>query len=324
MSDLLKRILKRQTSNYPAIIYADEFDQTSKEFKYLVSLGILVPGEIPKQKLCPTCQNEYLTYKIVKKDLAYTICSTDGTAGRDRFDPRDLINWQLDTTRLLSLVVSNLDHQTPVVESVKGELWSMGSMERQSKRYHLFFTRSLNALTPRIQSVFGQMPNPVLFYAGDLRDKVLDGVLLIPIEEAVTGVAKDKVTTNREALLSYLPDDLKVAEQGDVVLDKDIALSEDDFLKLKRDRGSTYKSEEKVLPLAGRIIRYMHQVRHNDANTRKAKDLADALDSTPRSILNQIKIVNDLCETYKVKPIFHPTKRGVWVLNPKLGCYKVH
>lgn len=324
--DLLKKILNNLALAPSVILSNEEGKKYPKEFEMLLSLGLLKQDTYPQGRWCPSCEGESVPIKIVSKERAYTLCTTIEETGRDYFDPQTLQQWRFNTPLFISLFLSALGINDLVsTENITGLLWDFGNQEINGKKYHLFFTRSIDNIEKDKRSIITSFPDAAVFYLGVAHTSLPDGVLLVPVLDVIKEINDKGFGLNSKILNSYFPKKIYSDASGDLELDKDIVLSQKNrTLLFHRKRGGGFSKSVKISPAACYLIAHCYQIRKNDIHAKKLQELAENLteNSSKSSVSNRIKQIKNVCDKEGTKQILIKYSGEKWGLNNQLDCCK--
>lgn len=322
---LLKKILNNYASHSPAILSKKEGKKHPSEFEVLLSIGILQQDIFPQERWCPSCENEFVAIQTLSKEKAYSLCTTDETAGRSYFEPENLQQWRFSTPAFIALLLQALNaEQSKFNENILGLLWDLGNQKINGKQYHLFFTRSIDNIEKDKRSIITALPDTAVFYLGTVHTSLPDDVLLIPVLDIIKDLKSSGLVLSSKTLKSYFPEEIFTDEGDDLQLDKNIVLSQKrNYLLLNKKRGGGFEKETKISPQASNLIAHCFGIRHYDDNAKTLQELANALANDSKiSISNKINTINKICKKEGVKEILHKRSGQLWGLNPKLDCCK--
>ncbi len=297
-----------------------EFQANKEEAEILLSLGILRVASDTKQRLCPTCGNEFLDAHFVNDTKAFTQCEQREDAGRDYFNPQELKQWDFDTPRFLSLFQQGMGIANPTVnENITNLLWNFNSQEINGSNYHLFFASNINALDSAKLTIVTSLPQCAVFYTGTPQIALPDKVLLIPVAEMIANITTSGIELKETLIKQFFPSRVHLMSANGIELDNNIVV-QDDTILYSPVRGGVFKQRSRIRPLATRIIEHLYQIRNYQDNYRTLTQLADDLGSSKVSISNELDRVNKLCKARGIEPILYNFGRGRWSINPTLGC----
>ncbi len=323
--DSLNRLLGRLEQSDAPVIVNGEVGEKDKSFDALVSFQVIQEHQ-PKQIWCPTCNNEYVPFKIVSPGKGFSLCTQDESASRDYQNPEILKQWQLNTPHFISLLQKSLGIEGDAPkENISNLLWDLGFYQTQSQKTHIFLVRDTAQLGEKGKGVLAQVENCFLLYAGTMRDSALKDFVSVPLNELVMGIGKKGLTLNDTLLKKHFPKTALVDSDGDIALDADILLTTDNHLLLHKKKAGDYKDTMKITPQAANIIRHLYQTRnYADTQAQSLGELATRFTKNHSvvSISNNIKKINDLCKENKVKTILHKNSSDKWGLNKNLDCCK--
>ncbi len=324
--DSLNRLLGRLEQSDAPVIVNGEVGKKDKSFDTLVSFQLIQEHQ-PRQIWCPTCNNEYVPFKIISPDKGFSLCTQDESASRDYQNPEILKQWQLNTPRLISLLQKSLGIEGDAPkETISNLLWDLGFYQTQSQKTHIFLVRDTAQLGENGKGILTQIESPFLIYTGTMRDLALKDFVSVPLNELVVGIGKKGLALNDTLLNKHFPKTALVDSDGDIELDADILLTKDSHLLLHKKKAGEYKDKKKITPQAASIIRFLYQVRnYQGSHTESLGELAKRFTKNQKStvsISNNIKKIEDLRKENKVKPILHKDSNDKWGLDKNLDCCK--
>lgn len=201
--DLITKLLSRQVDFYPVIISQEEVAQDKKGFNTLKDLGVVERMSTAYQRLCPTCNSEYLEAHVVSASRAYTLCTQQEESGRDYFDPEELYKWLFSMSRLLNLIQTTIGIGSQTLQDhIPGLLWGLGMLRIDGIDQRIFFCRDIDEIDKPRLSIFINRAESVILYTGTPHIALPDEnkTLLVALSDVLVGVKNNKIDFDSKQL----------------------------------------------------------------------------------------------------------------------------
>lgn len=323
MTNKLQQILKQTAIKYPLTL--SEYDlQSSLEdlFEDLRIKGILRQTTPSYMVTCSSCGD---AHRAINHEGSYiTVCENNPSAGLEKHSKSELVMYKVSLVDLANFIGSCLILEIDPKEIESDLVWFIGRKHLGSNTFNFYLVRSedleqLAKIQNRINTA-----NPVILFLGeDSHTGRSNGTILglfdyISTNNSVLGFDKHRLYT-------HFPSDI-LAGKDDIVLDEHIVLSnKGGYFLLMRSENNRLLYKQKIRRQAFNIINYLYTIRNkNIKKTFSGKELVEAtnkkLIGAPKLLSMRVNEVNNYCEKYEVKPIFHPFPNYRYGLNPLLDC----
>ncbi|HOX30536.1 MAG TPA: hypothetical protein PLR75_05335 [Candidatus Pacearchaeota archaeon] len=302
-----------------------EFQANKEEAEILLSLGILRVASDAKQRLCPTCGNEFLDAHFINDTKAFTQCEQNEDAGRDYFNPQELKQWDFDVDRFLELFQDALGIKSPkVTENIPNLLWDFGNCQLNGATYHPFFAANIDQIEKPKLSIVNTPLHSVVFYVGTPHTQLPTKVITTPLADYIQAIESSGITVNEPFLNSNFPQNIYQTDNDSIILDDNIALRiNPPQLLFDKIRGGQFRAKENITRLDANLVSYLFSIKaHNEmAQTSRQLGAEMSKNGSQKSILNRIAIINGLCKKNKALPILHKYDGAKYGLNSDLGYF---
>ena len=167
MDETLGAILRRCDVE-PPVFAADEVACWPGNLRQtMVDLGILTPAPAAMALPCDGCGGDYqgevvyLTDRRTGQSQAWLPCPE---CGPSPVEFRRLCRWRIDPPALVRPACDSLALEGPVIETVAGRLWKLGTLRWAARRRSVFFGRLLHRRDgPEILKKAGVTPRSIVF-----------------------------------------------------------------------------------------------------------------------------------------------------------------
>lgn len=304
-----------ELSNYLAIKDSTAYSETDLKnnlntiFINLVELEILLPSIKAKSVKCKDCDNDHMENVFEINGKYFTKCEYSEESSLVEITKEELNTYQVNKHALLNWLNNQFGIKNKA-NKLSEYLWDMG----KSKDRNLYLVTLTNLEQTIEEASKVNTDNNLFIWLGVNPQIGYTSYELVSIQDVI-GIKNNKL----EVLKLPIKPRKSKAKGEDISLDKNIVLTSDNRLLLVA-KGNTYSHEEKIVPHAYRIIRFLYDQRGYES-PYKSKELSDRLGITPpRAIPTRIKEINKICDKYKVKQIIIPQPHSTWILNPDLTC----
>lgn len=306
-----------ELSNYIAIkeplcyTEADLKTNLGNAFQNLIDLEVLIPSKTATRVKCKDCDNDHLENVIEMNGKYYTKCEYSEESSIVEVTQPELNTYEINKPALLKWINRGLKINSKS-NKLTDNLWAMGKLKDRN-----LYLITLSELEQTIEEASkANTDNNLFIWLGVNPQIGYTSYELLSIQDIIS------IKNNKLELLKLpiKPKNSK-AKGEDIALDKNIVLTKDSRLLLVAS-GNTYNHEEKIVPQAHRIVRFLYD--QKDYETAfKSSELSEKLGINPHRVIpTRIKEINRICDIYKVKQIIVPQPNSKWILNPDLTCCK--
>jgi len=280
-------------------------------FPHLINLELFVPSKNATQVKCKECDSDHLENVIVIDGKYYTKCEYSEESSLVEVTQSELNTYKVNRNAFLNWLNKELDIENKV-SKLTDSLWAMGKI----KDRNLYFISQCSLEETIEEASKVNTDNNLFIWLGENPKIGYTSYELISFLDIV-----DIKDNKLRVIKLHIKPSRSKAKGEDIALDKNIILTKANKLLLVAN-GNTYNHEEKIVPQAYRIIRFLYDQKDYEI-AYKSSELSEKLGiEPPRAIPTRIKEINKICDKYKVKQIIVTQPRSKWILNPDLTCCK--
>lgn len=280
-------------------------------FQNLIELEVLIPSKTATRVKCKDCDNDHFENVLEMNGKYYTKCEYSEESSIVEVTQPELNAYVVNKPALLNWINSELKINNKA-NKLTDNLWAMGKLKDRN-----LYLITLSGLEQTIEEASkANTVNNLFIWLGVSPQIGYTNYELVSIQDIIS-VKNNKLELHK---IPVKPRKSK-AKGEDIDLDKNIVLTRDNKLLLVAN-GNTYKHEEKIVPQAYRIIRFLYDQKGYEI-AYKSSDLSEKLGINPQRVIpTRIKEVNKICDKYKVKQLIITQPNSKWILNPDLTCCK--
>ncbi|GEM_PF-4495178 len=279
-------------------------------FQTLVDRGILAPTTPVDSVRCKECDLDHLEQVIEVNHRYFTKCEYSEDASLSEVQLDELNGYRFSLSALLAWIAETLVTQTDI-KQLNDATWGIGKKATQN----IYFIKSIDQKEAQNEVKKINTENNIFLWLGVNSPVGYSTTELVSIQEVIKISSK-----GLEVQAIKVKSKKAKPNQKDIVLDKDIVITNNFYLLLNLENGA-FNYKVKTLPQTYRIVRYLYdQRKYGKAYT--SKELSEALQlDNPKVIPTRIKELNNKCEEHKVKSIVLTYPNNTWALNPDLTCF---
>lgn len=306
-----------ELSNYIAIkeplcyTEVDLKNNLGNAFQNLTELEVLIPSKTATRVKCKDCDNDHFENVIEMNDKYYTKCEYSEESSIVEVTQPELNTYVVNKPALLRWINRELKINN-TASKINEYLWAMGKLK--DKNLYLVTLNNFEQAVEEASKV--NTKNNLFIWLGVNPQIGYTSYELLSIQDIIS------IKNNKLELLKLPIKPKKSKAKGeDIALDKNIVLTKDNRLLLVAN-GNTYSHEEKIVPQAHRIVRFLYDQKDYEI-AYKSSELSEKLGINPQRVIpTRIKEINKICDIYKVKQIIVSQPNSKWILNPDLSCCK--
>ena len=280
-------------------------------FQFLLDKGILAPTRPVDNVKCRDCDIDHFEQIVEINHRYFTKCEYNEYASLSEVQAPELNSYRFNLTALLEWF-SKESKISIQIKRVNEETWYLG--KNIDRNMYFIFSTSLDDTINEAGKI--NTENNIFIWLGNKPLTGFSTIEMVSIQDIF------KYKGGGLYILPYKtkPNNVK-PNQKDIILDRDIVLTDDFHLLLDFENG-TYNHSVKTYPQTYRIVRYLYDQRKY-GKYYSSKELGENLHfGIQRVIPTRIKELNNICSKHRVKQVILSFPNKTWALNPDLNCFK--